>query len=145
KKTEIAKLAQGNSVVHLYSSQLALLKLDFPCFKEQTKIASFLTHMDKRIEAQSKIIENLESLMKGFSQRIFTQQLRFKNDNGNDFPNWETKKLEEVCEIIGGGTPPTNKKAYWGGNIQWFTPTEIKENHVYKSERTITKLGMEKS
>jgi type I restriction enzyme S subunit len=123
KKTEIAKLAQGNSVVHLYSSQLALLKLDFPCSKEQTKIASFLTLLDNRINTQIKIIENLESLMKGLSQRIFTQQLRFKNDNGNDFPNWERKRLGDIGQTFNGLTGKT--KADFGGGKPYIQYMQI--------------------
>lgn len=74
-----------------------------------------------------------------------TTRLRFKDDNGRDFPEWQEKKLGDVCEIIGGGTPETNVEEYWNGDIQWFTPTEIKGNFVSKSLRTITELGLKKS
>lgn len=67
--------------------------------------------------------------------------LRFPEFNGE----WEMKKLGEVCEIIGGGTPDTNIPEYWGGEIQWFTPTEIKSDFVSNSIRTITELGLQKS
>ena len=43
---------------------------------------------------------------------------------------WKRKKLGEVAEIVGGGTPDTNIDEYWDGNIQWFTPSEIKSNFV---------------
>ena len=79
------------------------------------------------------------------SKKLFSRQLRFKNHKGIDFQNWETKKLKDVCEIIGGGTPETNRSEYWSGNIQWFTPTEIKSNFVSKSERTISDLGLKNS
>ena len=79
------------------------------------------------------------------SKKLFSRQLRFKNHKGIDFHNWETKKLKDVCEIIGGGTPETNRSEYWSGNIQWFTPTEIKSNFVSKSERTISDLGLKNS
>ena len=67
--------------------------------------------------------------------------LRFPEFEGE----WEVKKLGEVCDIIGGGTPETNKEEYWNGKINWFTPTEIKSNYVSKSIRTISKLGLQKS
>ena len=54
-------------------------------------------------------------------------------------------KLGDVGEIIGGGTPDTTIEEYWNGDIQWFTPTEIKSNYVSKSERRISKLGLKKS
>ncbi len=97
KKHDIAKLSQGISVVHLYSSQLALLKLNLPSIEEQKKIAEFLFVLDKRIQTQSKIIEHQESLMKGVMQQIFSQQLRFRDEQGNDFPDWEPQKLTNVC------------------------------------------------
>jgi len=73
------------------------------------------------------------------------RQLRFKDENGKAFADWEVKKLGEICEIVGGGTPETNIKEYWQGDIQWFTPTEIKSYFVSKSSRTITHLGLRKS
>ncbi|MCR5862685.1 restriction endonuclease subunit S [Flavobacterium sp. J372] len=58
---------------------------------------------------------------------------------------WEVKKLVDVAKIIGGGTPDTNIEEYWNGNIQWFTPSEIKSSFVTKSNRTITELGLKRS
>ena len=61
--------------------------------------------------------------------------------------DWEIKMLGEVGEIVGGGTPDTKKIEFWNGNetIQWFTPTEIKSNFVFKSKRTISKEGLKNS
>ncbi len=67
--------------------------------------------------------------------------MRFKEFTGE----WEEKTLEDIAEIIGGGTPDTTIDEYWNGDIQWFTPSEIKSNYASKSERTITKLGLSKS
>src|SRR5690606_19474706 len=89
KKLEIAKLSQGISVVHLYSSQLALLNLKLPPLEEQNKLANFLSLLNSRIQTQKKIIEKLETLMKVSRTNIFSQKLRFKNEQGYDFPNWE--------------------------------------------------------
>lgn len=82
--------------------------------------------------------------MSKLSKSILRRQLRFK-DGSVQFPKWNNKKLGEICEIIGGGTPHTNNNEFWNGNIQWFTPTEIKSNSVHKSERTITQLGLKNS
>ncbi|WP_413998673.1 restriction endonuclease subunit S [Flavobacterium sp. W1B] len=99
RKLDIANLAQGISVVHIYASQLALLKLNFPSLPEQTKIANFLTEVDKKLAALKQKKSLLEQYKKGIMQQIFSQELRFKDDNGNDFPDWEEKKLKEVCKI----------------------------------------------
>ncbi len=73
-------------------------KIHFPSVAEQNKIASLLTVLDERIQTQNKIIEHQESLMKGLMQQIFSQQLRLKDSNGNDFPDWEVKKIKDICE-----------------------------------------------
>jgi type I restriction enzyme S subunit len=84
-------------------------------------------------------------------QQLFTQALRFKDENGNDFPEWEVKKLGEVGEIITGKTPSTTNLDLWDGDIQFVTPTDINENkYQYLTQRTIkelenTKLLPEKS
>ncbi|MFN4365995.1 restriction endonuclease subunit S [Chryseobacterium hispalense] len=145
KKLEIAKLSQGISVVHLYSSQLALLNLKLPQLEEQNKLADFLSLLNSRIQTQKKIIEQLETLMKASREKVFSQKLRFKDEQGNYFPDWDLTELKNVCFIIGGGTPDTQKSEFWNGNIQWFTPTEIKSNFVFKSDRTISELGLKNS
>ncbi|MFV8374000.1 restriction endonuclease subunit S [Flavobacterium sp. GSP11] len=96
RKMDIANLAQGISVVHLYSSQLALLNLNLPTLFEQQKIATFLTAVDKKLQVfkQKKIL--LEQYKKGVMQKIFSQELRFKDDSGNDFEDWKEKMLGEV-------------------------------------------------
>ena len=69
-------------------------------------------------------------------------KIRFKGFTGE----WEQKRLGEIAEIIGGGTPSTNNPEYWNGDINWYTPAEINEqNYVESSERKITRLGLEKS
>ncbi|OOC23849.1 hypothetical protein BZK27_03555 [Helicobacter pylori] len=60
--------------------------------------------------------------------------------------NWQRVRLGDIAEIIGGGTPSTQITSFWNGSINWFTPTEIGiTKYVYKSQRTITLLGLKKS
>jgi type I restriction enzyme S subunit len=98
RKLDIANLAQGISVVHLYSSQLALLNLNFPTLTEQTKIASFLTAVDYKLQALKQKKNLLEQYKKGVMQKIFSQELRFKDKNEKDYPNWEEKKLGDIVK-----------------------------------------------
>ena len=116
-----------------------------PTKPEQQKIAAFLTTVDNKIEQLSKKQELLGEYKKGLMQQIFSQAIRFKADDGSDFPDWEEKRLEDVAEIVGGGTPPTAVEKYWGGDIQWFTPTEIKNKYIVNSKRTITQVGLDTS
>ena len=70
--------------------------LPFPSIKEQEKIASFLVTIDQRIAQLTEKKQQLEIYKKGITQKIFSQQLRFKDENGEEFPKWENKKLKEV-------------------------------------------------
>ncbi|MGQ9005657.1 restriction endonuclease subunit S [Bacillus subtilis] len=69
-------------------------------------------------------------------------EVRFEGFNGD----WEERKLNEVAEIIGGGTPSTAVQEYWDGDIDWYSPVEIgKEIYAVGSQRKITSLGLKKS
>ncbi|PRQ82688.1 restriction endonuclease subunit S [Elizabethkingia anophelis] len=98
KKMEIANLAQGISVVHLYSSQLATLTLSFPKLEEQNRISTFLALFDERIQTQNKIIEQLETLIKGLREKLFSQEARFREFKDE----WKLKSLREVGETFNG-------------------------------------------
>jgi type I restriction enzyme, S subunit len=68
-------------------------------------------------------------------------KLRFPGFKGE----WQKKRLGDVAEIIGGGTPDTKKEEYWNGHINWFTPTEIKDKYIYHSLRKISESGLKNS
>lgn len=99
KKKDIARLAQGVSVVHLYKDNLKQLILKIPLQGEQQKIADFLTTVDERIEKQEKKVELSKKYKKGIMQKIFSQKIRFKDENGKDFPDWEEKKLYDILNF----------------------------------------------
>lgn len=71
KRMDIARLAQGISVVHLYGSQLKSLKLKLPCSKEQQKIADFLSAIDAKIDAVSTQTEKMQTFKQGLLQQMF--------------------------------------------------------------------------
>ncbi len=96
KKYDIARLAQGVSVVHLYPINLKSLKLLLPKESEQEKLARFLTVIDEQTALIEKKAKLLLQYKKGVMQKIFTQKLRFKDENGGDYHDWQTKKLGEV-------------------------------------------------
>lgn len=91
-------LASGNMIPGLTREDLLSTKIFFPSLPEQQKIAEFLTEVDRRIELLQTKKEKLEAYKKGVMQKIFSQQLRFKADDGSDFPDWEERKLGEVLD-----------------------------------------------
>ena len=74
-----------------------------------------------------------------------TPTLRFKDQQGNDYPDWKKKSIGKIGEIIGGGTPATNQNRFWNGNINWFTPSEIKSKYSNSSIRKISEQGLAQS
>ena len=82
--------------------------------------------------------------MRSFYDSIFfnVPHLRFPEFT----EEWETKPINDLAVVIGGGTPDTTVKSYWDGEIQWFTPSEIgKTKYVDSSLRTITEDGLNNS
>jgi len=84
---------QGGGVPNLNVKIVEKFKINFPAKPEQQKIASFLSSVDNKIEQLSKKQALLGEYKKGLTQQIFSQEIRFKADNGSSFPDWEEKKL----------------------------------------------------
>jgi type I restriction enzyme S subunit len=101
-RKKISTLAKGSSISNVYNSDLKTLKINLPTLPEQQKIASFLSAVDEKIQQLSKKKELLEDYKKGVMQQLFSQQLRFKQSNGEAYPDWEEKRLGEVVSIFNG-------------------------------------------
>ena len=148
---EIQKKSIGTTVKGISNKALNKLQINYPCPSEQQKIADFLSSVDKKIEQLTRKKELLEKYKTGMMQKLFPKageqhpELRFKDENGQNYPYWDEKKLEQISEIIGGGTPASEIEEFWEGEINWFTPTEIRSKYVSSSNRRITKLGLKKS
>lgn len=78
------------------------IPVNIPLLKEQEKIANLLTTVDKKITNLENTITSLENQKKGLLQQIFSQKLRFKDKNGNNYPNWEKKKLGDIATLKNG-------------------------------------------
>jgi len=76
--------------------------INIPCSSEQNQIAACLSLIDERIECQKKIIEGLTSFKSAVSKKIFSQELRFKDENGEYFPDWEIVQIKDIFKITRG-------------------------------------------
>ncbi len=92
-----------NDRLRLYANDFLRIPFSAPTLPEQRKIAEFLTAVDGRIAQLSQKKALLEDYKKGVMQQLFTQALRFKDDHGNDFPEWEEKKLDRLVKFSRGG------------------------------------------
>jgi len=99
-KHNLAKYAQGKSVVHLYNSDIKKLKFYLPSNNsEQQKIGDFFSKLDRQIELEEEKLELLEQQKRGYMQKIFSQKLRFKDENGDEYPEWKSKKLKDIANV----------------------------------------------
>src|SRR5699024_5875597 len=80
-----------------------------PSNQEQEKIGDFFSKLDRQIELEEQKLEKLEEQKKGYMQKIFSQELRFKDDNGNDYPNWENEKLGDLINEVNERTTSNNQ------------------------------------
>lgn len=103
-KVKISTLAKGSSISNVYNSDLKTLEINLPSLPEQTRIANFLSAVDEKLYLLKEKKALLEEYKKGMMQKIFNQELRFKDDNGDDFEDWEEKSLQELCDYKNGGS-----------------------------------------
>ncbi len=132
---------EGNTP-YIVLSTLSEMDLRLPEIREQKKIANFLTAIDEKLQALKKKKALLEQYKKGVMQKIFSQELRFKDENGNDFADWEVKKLGDVGIFFSGGTPLTTKRKYFNGEIPFIRSGEINSD---KTLQFITEEGLKNS
>jgi type I restriction enzyme S subunit len=129
------KLIAGSTINHLYQKDFINFDFPTPNTQEQQAIAEALSDIDALINALNKQIEKKKNIKQGAVQKLLTPKA-----------NWETKTIEDISCIIGGGTPSTFNLDFWDGKINWFTPTEVgTKKYLFSSQRKITELGLKNS
>ena len=94
---------KGGTRTRLYFKVLKDFKLNMPSFPEQQKIAEFLSTIDTVIAKQKETVSAWEERKKGVMQKLFSQEVRFKADDGSDFPEWEEKSYLSICNVFADG------------------------------------------
>ena len=126
----------------LGQSNFAELKIDLPSLKEQTKIANFLSAVDEKIAQLSQKLHLLEQYKQGMMQQLFSQQIRFKADDGSDFEEWIECKLGEISTTFSGGTPKSTNKEFFIGTIPFIKSGEISKKYT---DQFINELALKES
>ena len=99
---------------------------------EQRKIAGFLITLNRRIEAQQSLVDNLKKYKRGLLDHIFSAIVKSS----------QNKKLHELVRVSGGKTPSMSNSLYWNGDIVWISSKDMKLNRISDSELKITSLAL---
>lgn len=147
-QNEIKGSMAGQAITRITLEKLRAYKFNFPLYEEQTHLGLFFRRLDSQIAESRAVLEKKRQLKKAMLAKMFPAngekipEIRFKGFDGE----WESRKLGIEVEIIGGGTPDTTNSAYWNGDIDWYSPTEIGEAaYANGSVKKITLLGLQKS
>ncbi|WP_343001968.1 restriction endonuclease subunit S [Intestinibacter bartlettii] len=128
----VQKMSARNSVDSVRMDMISKMNIALPSLSEQTKIADFLSTVDDKIKNQQDKITHLENIKKGFMQKIFSRKIRFKDDGGEEFPEWEEKKLGDIANIYDGTHQTPN---YVSSGIPFVSVENIKD--LYKTKKYI--------
>lgn len=127
----IEKVATKTALPYLNKDNCNSIPLFLCSFKEQIKIASFLSSVDEKISQLTQKHELLSQYKQGMMQKLFSQQIRFKADDGSEFGEWEDAKLGSICQNFQSGKSITSAEiseygdypVYGGNGLRGYTNT----------------------
>jgi type I restriction enzyme S subunit len=149
KKINIVAYLVGGSRAKLNAETLMQLSIKLPSIHEQEKIGQLFQSLDKTITLHEKKQRQLEQLKKALLQKMFANEtgypiLRFKGFSDA----WEQRRLKNIAKSnIGGGTPKTSVKEYWGGTLPWIQSSDLIEGELFDVhvKKHITEIGIKNS
>ena len=125
----VKRLSAKNSVDSVRMDMISKMEIKLPSLVEQTKIASFLSNVDEKISQLTQKHALLSQYKQGMMQKLFSQQIRFKADDGSEFGEWEEKKLSEICLKIKDGTH-FSPKTFEVGEYKYLTSKNVKNGYL---------------
>ncbi len=134
------RLSESSAQPGLAVNKLLRLKLLVPSGFEQQKIADFLSTVDKKTQLLTRKKGILEEYKKGVMQKIFSQDIRFKDENGEDFPEWEERSMGDLLFFITTNSFSRNDLTFDKGSIKNIhygdIHTKFKSNYRSVDEKT---------
>lgn len=155
----------GTGVPHVPKNLNSIFRIYYPPLPQQQKIAQILSTCDAVLEKTEAAIAKYQAVKKGLLHDLFTRginpdtgKLRPTTQDAPDLyketelglvpKEWEVKSLDEIGEIISGGTPSSTVEKFWNGKILWITPSDLSKLEISKindSKRKITEIGLNNS
>lgn len=133
------KYNSGGAQPKLNQASCRSIVVKIPSLPEQQKIADFLSTIDTIIEKQRATVSAWEERKKGVMQKLFSQEVRFKADDGSDFPDWEEKEVKDVCSVSTGKSNTQDKVD--SGKYEFYVRSPIVEHsdkYLFDEEAVIT-------
>jgi len=141
---KISQEARTGNIPYIVMDMLTELQILIPKKSEQEKIGQYVQHLDNLITLHQRKYDKLVNVKKAMLEKMFPKdgadvpEIRFKGFT----EAWEQRKLGELADIVGGGTPSTGVSEYWDGDIDWYAPAEITDQiFINSSQRKITAEG----
>ncbi|MBU9768515.1 restriction endonuclease subunit S [Staphylococcus aureus] len=125
KRYEIGSAADGSTRFNVSQDILRKINVKFPPIKEQQKIGDLFSKLDRQIELEEQKLELLKQQKKGYMQKIFSQELRFKDENGNDYPEWENKIIKDIFIFENNRRKPITSSLREKGLYPYYGATGI--------------------
>ena len=123
-------IRDGKSISY---KEFSTFSINYPSILEQQKIGDFFSKLDRQIELEEEKLELLEQQKKGYMQKIFSQELRFKDKNGDEYPEWQLKNLSELGETFTGLSGKTKDDFGYGDGL-FITYMNVFKNTIAKSD-----------
>ena len=117
---QVYRLKGGSTQVVLNTTAIEKIKVSIPSLPEQQKIADFLSTIDTIIEKQQATVSAWEERKKGVMQKLFSQEVRFKADDGSDFPDWEEKSFVNTFDSLNNSTFSRDCLNYENGSVKYI-------------------------
>lgn len=109
---------------------------------EKQKIGEFFSKLDRQIELEEQKLAKLEEQKKGYMQKIFSQELRFKDEKGNDYPEWDITTIEKIAKVSKGFTPSTKDINLWqNDNKNWLSIAGMSDKYIYEGNKGVSSAG----
>ena len=151
-RDQITQLSGGSTRFNIGQDSLNKVSVFLPLKEEQTKIASFLSAVDEKISQLTQKHQLLNQYKQGMMQKLFSQEIRFKADDGGEFAKWEDSKLGELTTLITKGTTPSSLgEKYEESGINFIKIESLSSNgkflldkFAYIDENTHNKLARSK-
>ena len=160
-KQQLSAAAQQTKIRHTSPDKIKDCTVWIPELSEQKRIGKLLRSIDRKIELNRAINQNLEAMAKQLYDYWFVQ-FDFPDENGRPYKSsggemvwneklkrkipasWENKNIEDIADVYNGATPSTINEQNYGGDIVWITPKDLsdqKQKFVYQGERNISQAG----